>query len=233
MVMNKTKQRIETNLVEVNRRIDTALKAALRNRAGLTLVAVTKRQPLAVVQAGYQLGLRDFGENQIQEAIPKIKAGPDDITWHFIGNLQKNKVRKAVKHFKYIHAIDSLGLLQRVAYIAKEERLCPSIFLQVNYALDPDKQGLHPEAVKPVLGSALALPTVECIGLMGIPPLAASPSKIEAYFKGMVNLRNEMKGLYPDWPGKLSLGMSGDFEAAISCGSHYIRLGTVLFGERG
>ncbi len=223
---------MQQDLDALNQEIDKALDAALRNRSGLRLVAVSKRQPLAVVHQAYKLGIRDFGESQIQEGVPKVKASPDDITWHFIGHLQKNKVRKAVLHFHYLHSIDSLSLLNRVDAIATEERVCPKVFLQVNYALDSDKYGLHPEAVETVLEAALNLNHVACIGLMGIPPAGADVEKISAYFQGMVALRDQLKTRFPDWPGKLSLGMSGDFSLAIQAGSHFIRVGSRIFGER-
>ena len=216
----------------VNERIDKALDQSLRNHSGLELVAVSKRQPLKVILDAYKLGLRHFGENQIQEGVPKVKVAPGDITWHFIGHLQKNKARKAVKYFQYIHSIDSLSLLQRVDGIATEERLCPKVFLQVNYALDPDKYGLHPEAVQHVLEVALSMDHIDCIGLMGMPPLAADEKGVKAYFEGMAALRDQLREKWPDWPGKLSMGMSGDFEAAITAGSNYIRLGSILLGER-
>ena len=220
------------HLEDVNKRIDESLNKALRNRSGLTLVAVTKRQPLSVVLRAHKAGLRHFGESQIQEGIPKVKAAPDDITWHFIGHLQKNKVRKAVKFFPYIHSIDSLSLLQRVDSIAEEERVCPKAFLQVNFVLDPDKKGLHPEAVSPVLKAALALKNVRCIGLMGIPPAHAPAEKIRDYFQGVARLNTELQQTFPKYPGKLSLGMSIDFPEAIKAGSHFIRVGSALFGER-
>ena len=223
---------LRENLDVVNQRIDRALRAALRNRSGMELIAVTKRQPLAVLKRAYALGLRHFGENQIQEGVPKVKASPDDIIWHFIGHLQKNKVRKAVKYFHYIHSVDSLSLLQRIDAISAEERLHPKLFLQVNYALDPDKHGLHPEAVAPVLGAAISLRNVTCIGLMGVPPLASSEAETESYFQGLLSIRNTLKENTPDWPGLLSLGMSSDFEIALQNGSHYIRIGSSLFGER-
>jgi len=219
-------------LEALEQRIDRALQEALRNRSGLTMVAVTKRLPVAAVQAAYNLGIRHFGENQIQEGIPKVKVLPDDIIWHFIGHLQKNKVRKAVKHFTYLHGVDSLSLLQRIDAIAGEERVNTKALLQVNYALDADKHGLHPEAVKPIMEAALALKNVTCIGLMGIPPQGSDGEKIDAYFRGMVAMRDELRESFPEWPGKLSLGMSGDFDRAIAVGAHYIRVGTVLFGAR-
>ncbi len=222
----------QDRLNAVEKRIERALKKSLRNRSGLTMIAVTKRQPLAVVQLAYKQGLRCFGESQIQEAAPKVKTGQDDIEWHFIGHLQKNKARKAVVLFSYIHGVDSLSLLQRIDAIAGEERLRPKIFLQVNYALDPDKHGLHPEAAEPVLDAALSMRNVTCVGLMGIPPLSADESKAASYFRGMAALRDDLKKRHADWPGKLSLGMSSDFEQAICAGSDFIRVGTALFGER-
>ena len=230
--MSQQTESLQARYDALNQQIDAALHTALRNRSGLTFVAVSKRQPLAVVHQAYALGIRNFGESQIQEGVPKVKASPEDITWHFIGHLQKNKVRKAVKHFAYIHSIDSLSLLQRVEAISAEERLCPKVMLQVNYALDTDKYGLHPEATEPVLEAALGLKHVACIGLMGIPPLAADEEKIRAYFEGMAALRDQLKQRFPQWPGRLSLGMSSDFGVAIQCGSHFIRVGSALFGER-
>ena len=230
--MNNKPLSLKERYSAVNARIDKALKKALRNRSGLTLVAVTKRHPLSVIQKAYALEIRNFGESQIQEGVPKVKASPDDIHWHFIGHLQKNKVRKAVTFFQTIHSIDSLSLLQRVGKIAAEERLCPNIFLQVNYALDPDKQGLHPEATSPVLEVALSLKHVTCVGLMGIPPLSATPDQVASYYRGLASLRDELKSRFPEWPGKLSMGMSDDFEIAIREGSHFIRVGTALLGER-
>jgi len=220
------------NLAAVNARIDSVLEDTMRSRDSVTLVAVSKRQPLARIIAAYEAGIRDFGESQIQEGIPKVRAAPEDIVWHFIGHLQKNKVRKAVKHFAYIHSIDSMSLLQRVEDIACEERVCPKIFLQVNYVLDPDKHGLHPEAVRPVLEVALTSKHVDCLGLMGIPPQGATEEKIKSYFEGIERMRDDLRGDFPDWPGKLSLGMTSDFELALSVGADYIRVGTAIFGER-
>ena len=223
---------IKKNLEAVEARIETALKVSLRNRSGLTLIAVSKRQPLAVVEAAHGLGLNHFGENQIQEGVPKVSAAPDDITWHFIGRLQKNKVRKAVNHFRFLHSIDSLSLLQRVDNVSGEERVKPKVLLQVNYALDPDKQGLHPDAVAPVLEAGLSMKNLTCIGLMGIPPLSANADHIQTYFNGLAGLRDDLKTRFPDWPGKLSMGMSGDLEIAIKCGANFIRVGSALLGER-
>ena len=230
MAISKTE--MKQKLDAVNDRIDAALARSGRRREELSLVAVSKRQPLVVVETAFALGIRDFGESQIQEGVPKVGAAAEEITWHFIGHLQKNKVRKAVKAFPFIHSIDSLILLQRVSAISCEERVCPKVFLQVNYELDPDKFGLHPEAALPVLEAAISLKNLTCLGLMGIPPASAQPEKIRAYFQGMARLRDQLKQRFPDWPGLLSLGMSGDFEIAIEEGSHFIRVGSALLGAR-
>ena len=223
---------IPERLKQLEVRIQVALRDSMWDRSGLTVVAVSKRQPLASVLQAYEAGMRHFGENQIQEGIPKIKAAPEDITWHFIGNLQKNKVRKAVKHFHYIHSVDSLSLLQRIDSIAGEERVHPKICLQVDYGLDPDKFGLHPDAVHPVLEAALSCHNIDCIGLMAIPPVAADAAKIDTFFRGMATMRDGLQDAFPLWEGRLSLGMSADFEAAVRVGSHFIRIGSSLFGER-
>ena len=217
---------------QVNQEIDATLTCSLRNRSGLTLIAVSKRQPLSAVNMAYQFGVRDFGENQIQEGVPKVKSAPKDIHWHFIGHLQRNKVREAVKNFQFIHSVDSQKLMDRIDNIAGEERLFPDIFLQVNLLNDMDKQGYQPDHVQEALGNALALRNVHCIGLMGIPPLGLDDRELCGYFQKMADLRNDLQKTYPPWPGKLSMGMSADYPLAIKAGSHFIRVGSSLFGER-
>ncbi|MCB1049600.1 MAG: YggS family pyridoxal phosphate-dependent enzyme [Acidobacteria bacterium] len=219
-------------LTQIQAEIDLVLQNSLRNRAGLTLIAVTKRQPLSHVMLAYKAGLRDFGENQIQEGVPKVKSAPPDVVWHFIGHLQRNKVREAVKNFHSIHSVDSNKLLERIDSISGEERLCPEIFLQVNLLHDVDKHGYHPDHVKDALRLALSMRNVTCVGLMGIPPLHLDDSALCQFFKGMAELKNELQLAFPDWPGKLSMGMSSDFVPAIQAGSNYVRIGSALFGER-
>ncbi len=231
--MGKSADRdLSERLENVEHRIDEALSRSLRNRGNLTLIAVSKRQPLRQVLDAYALGVRHFGENQIQEGVPKIKAAPKDIEWHFVGHLQKNKVRACVKHFAYIHSIDSLKLLQRVDQIASEERFRPIVFLQVNLVQDQDKHGLIAETVEDVLGQALACQHLECRGLMAMPPVGYDLEQASDYFVKMDELRQQLKQTYPEWSGRLSLGMSRDFEMAIAAGANYLRIGTDIFGER-
>lgn len=223
---------IRERLEGVERRIEEALIGALRNRNNLTMVAVTKRQPLRRVLQAYEVGIRQFGESQIQESVPKIKAAPKDIHWHFVGHLQKNKVRSCVKHFPFIHSIDSVALLRRVNQIAGEERFKPAVFLQVNLVHDPDKYGLHPDTVETVLEEALECQHLECVGLMAIPPVNYGEEEIVEYFSQIRELRDQLRLRFPDWLGVLSMGMTNDFHLAIRCGSNYLRIGTALFGER-
>ena len=184
------------------------------------------------VQVAHDLGLRHFGESQIQEGVPKIKAAPKDIHWHFVGHLQKNKVRACVKHFQYIHSVDSVKLLQRINQIAGEERFRPEVFLQVNLAMDPDKHGMTAESVAVVLKEALGCAHLSCIGLTGIPPLDLGEGETLGFFKDLANLRSTLRSENPEWPGRLSMGMSRDFEWAIAAGANYVRIGTEIFGER-
>ena len=211
---------------------DDAVEASGADPGGITFVAVSKRQPLAGIKEAYKLGLRHFGENQIQEAEPKVRASPDGIIWHLVGHLQKNKVRRAVKLFPIIHSIDSLSLLHRVNDIAGQERVCPEVLLQVNLALDPDKHGFHPDAVMPVLESALIMKNLKCTGLMGVPPEGSDAEKAGEYFQGMAELVERFRSVFPQWPGKLSMGMSDDFELAVAKGSNFVRVGSALFGQR-
>lgn len=222
---------LDKNISQTRARIATAANNADRDADGIVLVAVSKRQPQEKIDLAYSLGIRHFGENQIQEGVEKVEVSAKDIVWHFIGHLQKNKARKAVKYFQYIHGIDSLALLERVNNLAGEERVHPKVFLQVNYVGEEAKSGMAPEEVSSVLEKALAMKHITCVGLMGMPPQKSTAEEITAYFQGMAQLRDRLQEEH-QWTGSLSLGMSGDFEIAIAEGASYIRLGSTLFGAR-
>lgn len=224
---------MEQRLTALEDEIDRELATSLRNRSGLTLVAVSKRQPLSVLNRAFQAGLRHFGESQIQEGVPKVRSSSREIIWHFIGHLQRNKVREAVKHFHVLHSVDSLKLLERIESISGEERLSPEVLLQVNLFDDGTKHGLHPSQLEEVLDAALACRSLRCVGLMGIPPAGGDVSAAERFFQELARMRDELRKQRPAWPGRLSMGMSDDFGAAIRAGSNYLRIGTALFGERG
>jgi len=224
-------KKMEERLELFHREMTDALRENLRNHSHCQLVVVTKRHPLSVVREAYQCGERHFGESQVQEGVPKVKALPKDAIWHFIGHLQKNKVRKVLQHFSYLHSVDTLDLLERIERIASEESVRPKVFLQVNLLGVAGRFGFLREEMDLVLEKALGMQSFDCVGLMGMRPLAADTTD-RAFFEGLAGLRNELKEKFPDWPGLLSMGMSNDFLDAIAMGSNFLRIGTRIVGER-
>jgi PLP dependent protein len=198
------------------------------------LIAVSKTVSVEHMRAAYAAGIRDFGENRVQEALGKQANLQDlpEITWHLIGPLQRNKVRKAVEHFNWIHSVDSLPLAERIAEIALELNRSPRLCLQVKLRPDPQKIGWTPEELQIALPRLAALPALKICGLMSIPPLHTDPEETLKIFKEVHDLAKnltEMSGLCFQ---ELSLGMSGDYPLAIQSGATMIRLGSILFGDR-
>jgi pyridoxal phosphate enzyme (YggS family) len=203
---------------------------------GVTLIAVTKFLPVETIRAAYARGIRHFGESRVQEAIAKQADLADltDITWHLIGHLQTNKARKAVEHFDWIHSVDSLNLAQRLDQAAMDLEKTPQCCLQVKLVPDPPKYGIDAAGLGALLPQFDQLTHLKICGLMTIPPQGASPDTVSEVFTGAKSLAatiNQMgfNRLHID---QLSMGMSGDYPAAIACGATMVRLGTVLFGPR-
>ena len=205
---------------------------------GVRLIAVTKTVPVEKMRVAYAAGIRDFGENRVQEALPKQAALQDlsqnvpPITWHLIGPLQRNKVRKAVEHFDWIHSVDSLPLAERIASIAQDLNRSPRICLQVKLRPDPQKIGWAPEDLRLALPHLAALPALKICGLMSIPPLHTDPEETLKIFGEVRDLAKNLTGLSDLCFQELSLGMSGDYPLAIQSGATMIRLGSILFGDR-
>lgn len=195
----------------------------------LRIVGVTKAHPIALVEAARDAGLARFGENRVQEAEPKIEALPD-VEWHFIGRLQSNKARRAVRAFAVIHSVDSLELLRRVRELAAEEGREPALLLQVNVSEEVAKAGMTPE-------SLLAPETVtevraaDIVGLMTIAPIGASDVS-RASFVRLRELRDRLEQAAGIGLPELSMGMSADAEAAAAEGATLVRIGTAIFGPR-
>lgn len=202
----------------------------------VTLVAVTKLLPVEVIRTAYGAGLRDFGESRVQEAIEKQAQLSDlsDITWHLIGHLQTNKVRKAVEHFDWIHSVDSLKLATRLNQAAVELSRSPQCCLQVKMVPDPPKYGFDRADLDAALPQLDQLAHLNFRGLMTIPPQASSPDTVSAIFSQAKTWADTLT--QEAWDhlkfDQLSMGMSGDYQAAIAAGATMIRLGTVLFGPR-
>ncbi|WP_414548373.1 YggS family pyridoxal phosphate-dependent enzyme [Anabaena sp. CCY 0017] len=200
------------------------------------LIAVSKTFPAEDIRAAYNAGIRDFGENRIQEAASKQAELQDlpDITWHFIGRLQSNKAKKAIELFDWIHSVDNLKLAQRLNQLAQELGVSPQVCLQVKILPDPNKSGW---SVPELLADLLALnqcKDLQIQGLMTIPPLGLNETQTIDVFNATSNLAKEIQK--QNWSHlkmqELSMGMSGDYQLAVPAGSTMVRLGTILFGQR-
>ena len=195
----------------------------------LRIVAVTKTWPVEVARAALDAGLTRLGESRVQEAEPKIAALPQ-AEWHFVGRLQSNKVRRAVRAFAVIHSVDSFDLLDRVRDLAAAEGKDPGVLLQVNLSSEDATGGFSAESV---LHGAQALPSSGLTGLMTIAQMGASVAEARMVFARLRELRDRLEQLIGMGLPELSMGMSADAEAAAAEGATLVRIGTALFGPRG
>lgn len=193
----------------------------------LRIVGVTKTHPIGVARAALEAGLIRLGESRVQEAEPKVAALPD-AEWHFIGRLQSNKARRAVRAFAVIHSVDSVELLERVDAIAGEDGRRPQLLLQVNVSGEATKAGLAPG----MLASVQLPEHGQLVGLMTIAPMGATDDEARAVFARLRGLRDELEERIGRELPELSMGMSADAEAAAAEGATLVRIGTALFGER-
>ncbi len=192
----------------------------------MTLVAVSKGQPVEAIRAAYAAGLRHFGENRIQEAVPKIEAAQGagvEATWHLVGHLQSNKAKTAALAFDVVHSVDSARLLARLEAAAPTPR---DVLLQVNIAAEPQKQGVAPEEVEALVETAREAANLRLRGLMTIAPMAADPEEVRPVFRHLRELADRFALT------ELSMGMTDDFEVAIEEGATLVRVGRAIFGER-
>jgi len=195
-------------------------------------VAVSKTHSAESVHAAFDAGQVLFGESRIQEARAKIPLLPSSLRWHFIGHLQKNKIRHALPLFELLHSIDSLALAQDVDRIAAEDGFRPRVLLEVNVAGEGSKFGFQPDALRAELESLLQLDRLTIEGLMTIPPLASEVESSRKYFVALRELRDELEKEFRVQLPQLSMGMSDDFAIAIEEGATFVRVGTAIFGKR-
>ena len=195
---------------------------------GVNLLAVSKGHEPESIRKLYGYGQLDFGESRLQEAIPKKNHLNDlnQLRWHFVGKLQKNKVRGVIKEFEFIHSVDSLSLIERISRIAHEEKKIPNIFLQVKFRDDPQKGGFLKQELLKCWPKIVSLKNIHLIGLMTIPPISLNLDQRKDLFCECRNLANHL-GLKD-----CSMGMSNDWEEALEVGATWIRLGSLLFGKR-
>lgn len=211
------------------------LKQLGRTRESLKVLAVSKLQPLQKVKALCEKGHTIFGENYVQEALLKQEPLKDyNLQWHFIGSLQKNKVKLVVGKFDLIHSVDSLELARAISNQAQKIKTSQKILLQVNLAQELTKGGFSQESLSEQWSEIIAFPGIEITGLMTMPPLSDDPEDVRAYFRELAGLQKELvkKGPGRHHLHELSMGTSHDFHVAIEEGATIVRLGTILFGER-
>lgn len=225
---------VATNLARVREEIAAAARAAGRKPGEVRLIAVSKTHPGEAVAAALAAGQVDFGENTVQEALTKIPIYAS-ATWHMIGHLQSNKTKFVPGSFGWIHSLDSLKLAQRLSRQAAEKGVVLDALFEVNVTRDPVKHGLPPEELAPVLDALLkeGHPGLRLRGLMTIGPYPASEADSRACFARLRELREDCRQRFglKDFT-ELSMGMSGDYAAAIKEGSTTVRIGTAIFGER-
>jgi pyridoxal phosphate enzyme (YggS family) len=225
--------RIQANLETVRATLAAAAARAQRDPEEITLVAVSKTWPAEWVRFAVDAGQRVFGENKVQEGEAKAPLLPSFLDWHHIGNLQKNKVRKALAVFSTIHGVDSLELARQIDRVAAEEGLEPSVYLQVNLAREASKHGFTDEQLRQDLEALLELSRLRIQGLMIIPPFTEDAEAARPMFAALRALRDELIDRFGvPLPG-LSMGMSHDYPIAIEEGATLVRVGSAIFGSRG
>jgi pyridoxal phosphate enzyme (YggS family) len=219
-------------LAEVRGRIETACRRAGRDPAGVELVAVSKTFPPEAVRELAEAGQRVFGESRQQEAEAKIPLLPAGLCWHFIGHLQRNKVRKVLPLCDTIHSVDSLRLARHIDEVAGELGLEPRVYLEVNLAGEESKHGYRPADLRRELPELLGLRRLGILGLMAVPPAAEDPQASRRWFAELRTLRDELAAGAGAPLDGLSMGMSGDYEVAVEEGATAVRVGSALFGAR-
>ncbi len=225
-------EEIAARLEKVQAAVAEAAKKSGGSPNDVELVAVSKTHAAEKVEEAAAAGQALFGESRVQEARAKIPLLPARLRWHFIGHLQKNKIRHALPLFEMFHGIDSLALAQDMRRIADEDGMQPRILLEVNVAGEASKHGFTPEAVRRDLEEILSLGRLTVEGLMTIPPLAPEAEASRRYFVALRELRDRLEAEFDLRLPQLSMGMSGDYEIAIEEGATLVRVGTAIFGER-
>ncbi|MGQ9708365.1 MAG: YggS family pyridoxal phosphate-dependent enzyme [bacterium] len=226
---------VAENLNLVEKRIAAACLRVNRNPAEIKLVAVSKNKPVELILEAIDSGISCFGENRVQEAQAKIARINAQVEWHLVGNLQTNKVKKALQLFSMIQSVDSLHLAEEIERRCQQQNSSIPILIEVNTSGEPTKHGVQPEGLADLIGAVLKLPRLQLQGLMTIGPGLAvdEPEASRACFRLLAHLAAAMRQRFGIALPHLSMGMSADFEVGIEEGATIIRLGTALFGPRG
>ena len=224
---------IKENLKQVLSIIEEAKKDSPYHQ-DVTLVAVSKTHPAEDIQEAYDAGIRDFGENKVQELMSKIDVLPQDIRWHLIGHLQRNKVKYIIGRTFLIHSVDSLRLAEEIEKESAKHQVVTHILVQVNVSKEESKSGIETEQAIDLIRAISEMKHVQVEGLMTIAPEDENPENVRCYFHMLKKLSLDIDALNIDniFMNFLSMGMSGDFVVAINEGSNLVRIGTRIFGAR-
>ncbi len=225
---------IRENLKAVENNIEDACRRAGRDRSEVTLIAVSKTKPVEMIMEAYNEGIRDFGENKVQELMDKIDKCPADIRWHLIGHLQTNKVKYIVDKVAMIHSVDSYKLAEEISRQAVKKAVTVDILVEVNIANETTKYGVLAENCADLVLQIISLPNINLKGLMCIAPYVENSEENRKFFKNLCKLDVDIikKMSNNTCMGILSMGMTGDYVVAVEEGATHIRVGTGIFGER-
>ncbi len=225
---------INENLMQVRKNIEAACQKAGRNPEEVTLIAVSKTKPVPMLEEAYQAGSRDFGENKVQEIMDKYPVLPDDIRWHMIGHLQRNKVKYIVDKVSLVHSVDSLRLAEEISRQAEKKQTELDILVEVNIAQEESKFGTSRAEAAQLVEKIAKLPCIHVKGLMTIAPFVEHPEENRKYFRQIKELSVdiEKKNIDNVNMSVLSMGMTNDYMVAVEEGATMVRVGTGIFGER-
>lgn len=225
---------IRENIASVNAEIAAACERAGRAASEVTLITVSKTKPVEMLQEAYDAGSRDFGENKVQELLDKIPQLPEDIRWHMIGHLQRNKVKYIVDKVYLIHSVDSLRLAEEISKEAVKKQVEVNILIEVNVALEESKFGTTTEEAVALVEAISRLPGIHIKGLMTIAPFVENEEENRVVFQKLRHLSVDIadKNIDNVSMNVLSMGMTGDYRVAVEEGATYVRVGTGIFGER-
>lgn len=222
------------NLKIVESNIQAACTRSGRKRDEVTLIAVSKTQPLDLINEVYSNGIRNFGENKVIELVNKADILPKDIKWHLIGHLQRNKVKNIIKRVELIHSVDSYRLAEQINTESEKADCDTDILIQVNVSGENTKFGISPDETETLARKIAKLKRIHIKGLMTIAPFTLKPEENRIYFRKLKQLSVDIQGKNIDNIDmrELSMGMTGDYEIAIEEGATFVRVGTGIFGER-
>lgn len=225
---------ISENIARVNARIQKACAKAGRASEEVTLITVSKTKPVSMLREAYDAGSRDFGENKVQELLDKLPQMPEDVRWHMIGHLQRNKVKYIVDKVYLIHSVDSVRLAEEISKEAVKKQVEVNILVEVNVAQEESKFGTTTEEAVALVETIAKLPCIHIKGLMTIAPYVEDEEENRVVFQKLKQLSVDIESKNIDniSMSVLSMGMTGDYRVAVEEGATYVRVGTGIFGER-